>query len=375
MKALVFLTSIDKKDGGPSRSVPLFVRGLAEIGVDVTLMFVKSNDMNLHALEGTSAKIHILPQNYKRNELENFVAEEKFNVIHGQCIWEPIFHYMRVIADKFNIPFLLSPRGTLEPWCLQHHKWKKKLAMWLYQRKDLDRCKCIYATADLEARHIRDLGFERPLCVIPNGIKTEDYPCRSSRAIVKKQVLFLSRIHQKKGIEILINAWNMIYASHKDWNLVIAGNGDQSYIESLKKKIINLKLDMCVEIKDPVFGSAKIDLYQSSSLFVLPSYSENFGMVIAEAMSCGVPVITTNNTPWEILNETSTGWCIPLSVEEFIKNMSIAMNMPAQNLYDMGQRGSALVYDNFDYHSCAKKNKALYEWILNGGSEPEFMYK
>ena len=98
-------------------------------------------------------------------------------------------------------------------------------------------------------------------------------------------------------------------------------------------------------------------------------------MVIAEALSCGVPVLTTDNTPWNILNETNTGWCIPLSTEGVIEKLRVAMSMDASELYEMGQRGSRMVYDNFNYHNCALKNKALYEWVVNGGQEPEFIYK
>lgn len=375
MKVLTFLTCIDQSKGGPSRSVPMFVRGLAEAGVDVTLMVIKSDDMNLHALDGTTAKTHLLTTNYRKKGLEEFVAKEKFDVIHGQCIWEPLFHQMRVVADKFNIPFILTPRGTLEPWPMQQSKWKKKIAMWLYQRKDLNRCACIYTTADMEAQHIKELGFNRPMCVIPNGIETEGYPCRTSINDVKKQVLFLSRVHPKKGIEVLIDAWTVINKEFPNWILTIVGNGEEAYIQTLRAKVKDLGLEGYVQISAPVFGKDKIKLYQSSSLFCLPSYSENFGMVIAEALSCGVPVLTTDNTPWEILNETQTGWCIPLSTDGVIEKLRLAMSMDATELYEMGQRGSRMVYDNFNYHSCALKNKALYEWVVNGGQEPEFMYK
>ena len=185
MKLLIFLTNIDQNKGGPSRSVPLLVKGLAELGVDVTLMVIESGDMNLHVLEGTSAKLHLIPEDYKRRDLESFILREKFDVIHGQCIWEPLFHHVRVIADKNHIPFLLTPRGTLEPWSLQQKKWKKKIARWLYQDKDLRRCACIYTTADMEAKHVRELGFENPISVIPNGIETSGYPCRLDPAVVK----------------------------------------------------------------------------------------------------------------------------------------------------------------------------------------------
>jgi len=389
MKILTFLTNIDQTKGGPSRSVPMFVRGLALEGIDVTLMVIKSDDMNLHALDGTSAKVHFLSPNYKKSELEALIKREKFDLIHGQCIWEPLFHQMRVLADKYKIPFILTPRGTLEPWSLQQSKWKKKIARWLYQDYDLKRCACIYTTAEMEAQHIRELGFVNPICIIPNGIETDGYPCRTDMSLVKKQILFLSRVHPKKGIEVLIDAFANIYQDFTDWKVVIVGNGEDSYRQALSSKISKLGLDKSVEILSPVFGEAKVKLYQESSVFCLPSYSENFGMVIAEAMSCGVPAITTNGTPWQLLNgdvttmganldvlgeNKRTGWCIDLSVDGLAKTLIEVMRMSPDELYGMGQRGSVLVNENFNYRKVAKKNKDLYEWIINKGVKPEFVH-
>lgn len=391
MKVLTFLTCIDQTKGGPSRSVPLFVKGLSQEGVDITLMVIKSNDMNLHALDGTTAKIHFLQSNYKKNDLENFVKSEKFDLIHGQCIWEPLFHQMRLIADKFNIPYILSPRGTLEPWSLQQKKWKKKIARLLYQDKDLKRCTCIYTTAEMEAVHVRELGFTNPICIIPNGIDTSNYPCRRDPSKVKKQILFLSRIHVKKGIEILIEAFGKLRdedSVSKDWSVMIVGNGDSSYINELKDKIKTLELQDSIQILPPLFGKDKTQLYQESSVFCLPSYSENFGMVIAEAMSCGVPSIATNGTPWQLLNgdvstmgvsfnnlgkDKRTGWCIDLNVENLKNTLREVIHMPETELYAMGQKASQLINENFNYHSVARKNKVLYEWIINKGPEPSFI--
>ena len=391
MKILTFLTCIDQTKGGPSRSVPMFVRGLAQEEVDVTLMVIKSDDMNLHALEGTTAKVHLLPVNYTRKDLELFVAKEQFDIIHGQCIWEPLFHQMRLVAEKFNIPYILTPRGTLEPWSLQQKKWKKKIARWLYQDRDLRRCACIYATAEMEAMNIRKLGFMNPISIIPNGIDISNYPCRKDKSKIKKQILFLSRIHEKKGIEVLIQAFNKLcneYCEAKDWSVVIVGNGEANYINQLKHFVETLGLQNSIHILPPAFGEAKIELYQESSVFCLPSYSENFGMVVAEAMSCGVPSITTNGTPWQLLNgdvctmganldclgeEKRIGWCIDLDVDNLKNTLHEVIFMPDSELYAMGQKASLVVNENFNYENVAKKNKLLYEWIINKGPKPSFV--
>ena len=375
MKILSFVSSIDLSSGGPSRSVPMLAKGLAELGVDITLMAIRSENMNIHALEGTSVKLKVISPSFSRREIAKFLADERFELIQIQSVWEMPYHKVMVEARKLNIPYIVTPRGMLEPWSLSQKKWKKRLAWWLYQRNDVQKSACVFTTAKMEAEHVSALGITTCKAVIPNGIETVGYPCKSSIEGVKKQVLFLSRVHVKKGIELLFDAWKRIHSEFAGWQLLVIGNGEAEYIHSLENRVENLGLKDCIKILPPVFGNDKIQIYQESALFCLPSYSENFGMAIAEAMSCGTPVITTTNCPWNILNDTKTGWCIDLSVDNLENALREAMGMDANALYDMGQRASKLIYDNFDYRSVTRKTLRLYEWLLNSGEKPEFVYE
>lgn len=375
MKVCIFTATIDKKDGGPSRSVPILAKGLASIGCEVTLMTLKTDDMNTHMLDGSNVKIEILPAGASTSELDKAILAGQYDIIHAQNLWLPSYHQVAVIARKHGIKYVMTPRGTLEPWSLQQKALKKKIAMWLYQRKDLQKAAGILTTADMEAEHCRDLGLTAPMAIIPNGIDVSEYQCRTAEdaAYVRKQIVFLSRIHQKKGVEILVNVWGKLAEEYNDWNVVIAGNGETAYIESLQKMIDSKGLHNCIKIIPPIFGEAKHKLYTESSLFILPSYSENFGMVIAEAMSCGVPAITTTNTPWEQLNAEQLGWCVDLSEENIEKALRAAIKTPANVLFEMGQRSSKYIHDNFLYTSVAKKNLDFYKWILRGNEKPDFV--
>lgn len=383
MKVLTFLTGISLRGGGPSRSVPLLVRGLAEIGVDVTLMTYRMEDMNTHAIDGTSAKLKILESTTSYQEIESFILDEGFEIIQLQSVWDLRYHKVAKIARNHNIPYIITPRGMLEPWSLMQKRWKKRIALFLYQMQDLNKAACIYTTAEMEAMHVRDLGVKAPVSIINNGIETDEYSCRTSVSGVKKQVLFLSRIHPKKGIELLLEAWKNLHPNFPDWQLLIAGNGDDEYVESLKGILENYGLKECAKIIPPVFGEEKHSLYCSTAVFCLPSFSENFGMVIAEALSCGVPVITTNNTPWLFLNGEGPsrnagtvermGWCIDLNLGSLTNALREAMALPIEVLYEMGQKGSAMIKERYHYRSVALKTALLYEWIL-GGKRPEFMY-
>lgn len=374
MKILSFVVSLDVKDGGPSRSVPMLARGLAELGVDITLMTIRSENMNTHALEGTNAKLKVLEPSFSRRDIAKYLKEEAFQLIQIQSMWDLPYHKVMVEARKQGIPYVITPRGMLEPWSLSQKRWKKKLAWWIYQRNDVQKSACVFTTAKMEAEHVSNLGITTFKSVIPNGIEIDGYPCKASIDMVKKQVLFLSRVHVKKGIELLFEAWKRIHRDFIDWQLLIVGNGETDYIRALELKIDSLEMSDCIKIHPPVFGDAKTQLYHESALFCLPSYSENFGMVIAEAMSCGTPVITTTNCPWEILNETRTGWCIDLSVENLEHALREALSMNETDLYEKGRKASQLIRENFDYRSVTRNTLRLYQWLLNGGEKPEFIY-
>lgn len=375
MKILTFISSLDINSGGPSRSVPMLVKGLVEFGVDVTLMTIRSKNMNVHALEGTTARLKVLEPSFTRKEITWYLKDEKFHLIQIQSMWDWPYHKVMVEARKLGIPYIVTPRGMLEPWSLSQKKWKKKLAWWLYQRNDVQKSVCVFTTAKMEAEHVTNLGITTCKAVIPNGIETDSYPCKTSVDVVKKQVLFLSRVHVKKGIEVLFEVWKQIHPDYEDWQLLVIGNGEAEYIHGLENKVKSLGLKESIKILPPVFGNDKIQIYQESALFCLPSYSENFGMAIAEAMSCGTPVITTTNCPWNILNDTKTGWCIDLNVDNLERALREALSMNPTELYDMGQKASKLIYENFDYRNVTRKTLKLYEWLLNGGEKPEFVYE
>ena len=374
MKVLFFISSLSLKSGGPSRSVPMMAKGLSEAGIDVTLLTNYSDDMNVHALDGTSVDIVALKDGFSPSRIEAMIRDKQIDLIQIQSLWSLEYHQMAKICRKLGIPYIITPRGMLEPWSLRQSALKKKLALLLYQKNDLNHSACIYTTSDMEAYNVHNLGIKAQCSVIPNGIETDGYPCRKDKEMVKKQILFLSRIHEKKGIELLIDAWEDLVNDFPEWTVKIVGNGEEAYIIKLKSTIQQKNLEKNMEILAPVFGQAKVELYQNSSLFVLPSYSENFGMVIAEAMSCGVPVITTEFTPWSFLDEEKAGWSIRLNPESLEMALREALSIPSETLYEMGQNASRLVRERYNYRSVSKRVIKLYEWILNNTEKPSFVY-
>ena len=379
MKVCIFTTSIDKKDGGPSRSVPILANGLAKAGVDVTLMTEESDDMNTQAVDVENVKLEVIPRNITTVELEKRLAKGGYDLIHGQGIWMPLYHKMCKIARKHNIPYMMTPRGALEPWCYNNanmlNRIKKHVAMAVYQRRDMQEAACVLTTAEMEFNNIRQLGFTCPLAIIPNGINFDDYPCRSKNSLYKckKQIIFLSRVAPKKGVDILIDAWVKVHESYPSWNIIIVGNGEEGYIRSLNARIHRNGLENCVKILPPAFGEDKYRLYTESSLFVLPTHSENFGMVVAEALACGLPVITTKGAPWQLLEEKKCGWWIELSQSNLENTLMKVLALPMEELFNKGQIGAKIVRENFYDVEVAKKMTAVYEWIVLGKERPQYV--
>ena len=116
MKVLSFVTSLELSHGGPSRSVPLHAKGLAEAGVDITLMTLRSEDMNILALEGTAVKLKVLSPSFSKKEIAKYLADERFDLIQIQSMWDLPYHKVMVEARRRGIPYIVTPRGMLEPF-------------------------------------------------------------------------------------------------------------------------------------------------------------------------------------------------------------------------------------------------------------------
>ena len=364
MKILHIIGSLDESAGGPSRSVPQTCEQVSKLGVQIEIVArptanpVKVNTSKFFEVKFLSI-IKLLSYCAK-------LSKKEVSLIHLQHVWDPYIHVAAWFARLKGIPYIITPRGMLEPWILAQRPWKKKLGLFLYQKKDLKKAKVIHATCKLEKSNIRNLGFTNPIPIIPNGVDISKFPVAEPvKANTPKRILFLSRIHPKKGIELLIAAWGQLDASlSKDWLLEIVGNGDDGYIKSLQEKIEAQGLQEQLLIKAPVFGIDKINLFREASLFVLPTYSENFGIVVAEALASFTPVITTTGTPWEELNSHNCGWWIDLSIENLKNTLQQAMEKSTEEIKEMGINGRKLVIDNYDIKVVAQNMLQLYHEIL-----------
>ena len=373
------ISSIDNSSGGPTSLVINLLSDLGEAypGMIQYLHTARTNNPMTEDLSEENLELNF----YKRDILGRLIGFTKLvdknpqDIFHGHGIWQMPVHQMAKFARTNNIPYVISPHGMLKPWSLNQSRFKKNLALKLYQQRDLEYATCLHTTAAIEAEALRALGYKNPIATIPNGIPLMEFPEKKPKAkTAKRKLLFLSRIVENKGVKELILAWEKLAPSlKKDWEISIIGNGEKDYLNYLNRMIEVKGLNTQISILDPLYGKEKIKAFQDASLFVLPTYSENFGIVVAEALACGTPVITTKEAPWQDLLSHNCGWWIDTGIRPLTKALEQALAMPEDILQPMGKRGRSLIEKKYSMEAVAKQMFLLYKWIYKGGELPEFV--
>lgn len=295
------------------------------------------------------------------------------DVIHNHGIWRMHNIYSYRIKKNKNIKVIISPRGSLSKEALKISSFKKKIFNLFFRHtKVINNCDAFHATSEKEKIEIRELGFKQPIAVIPNGINIPIYRKKKFRKKNSRNFLYLGRIHPIKGLESLIQSWIKM-EKNNNCKLEICGYyNDKKYYEKLRKMVKENELKN-VTFSKAVSGQEKIDKFLSSDIFILPSKSENFGIVIAEAMSLGLPVITTNNTPWECIMRENLGWYIDLNENKIYQSMIQASQSNQNDLIAMSKKSRNYVKNEFEWESLLTKYDQFYKWILNNGVKPSFV--
>jgi poly(glycerol-phosphate) alpha-glucosyltransferase len=314
-------------------------------------------------------------------ELKRLLARDirNFDVVHNHSLWMLPTSYAARSARRSGVPVVFTVHGFLEPWALAHSRWKKRLAGWAFQDRDLHRADCIHVNSRSELASIRAYGLRNPVAIIPNGINLghfDDMPPGTAFASQfpelrgKRICLFLSRLHEKKGLGHLVEAWSQVARDFGDWQLVIAGPND-GYEPLLRERIAALGVESSVTITGPLYGPQKFAAYSAAEVFVLPSFSEGFSMAILEALAAGLPVLMTPGCNFPEAQAAGAAVMVQPNAEETAAGLRRLISLAPAGLSAMGQQGRQLVKSSYTWNRVADQLLAVYGWLRDRGNRPD----
>ncbi|CAN1494416.1 RfaG Glycosyltransferase [Burkholderiaceae bacterium] len=291
----------------------------------------------------------------------------QYDIIHIHTMWQFIGLYPFCKLKKFKAKIISSPHGSLTSWSMRSGSRLKTFFWFALQYPALKKASCFHVTSEDEYEDLRKLGFKQPIAIIPLGVVIPSL--FNDMAPRDNKVLFLSRLHPKKGLEPLLIAWKIISQNFPEWTLEIYGGdsifeSSSGYLSYLKKICRDNDLER-VNFHGPIFGNEKLIALQSASIFVLPTYSENFGIVVAEALASATPVIVTKAAPWQGLIDNGCGWWIDIGSPSLIESLKSAMSMDPNALRGMGVNGREWMTNEFEWSVVAQKMLATYSWLLD----------
>ena len=351
MRVLHTIRSLDPLAGGPSRSVPLTVDALCKAGVDAYVW----------SLDGGSSLCRELEIPVVGTTLEAALAGYEWDLVHDHGVWRWTNRRVARLCRSSETCRVVSPRGMLEPWALRNHRWRKQVAWYAYQKSHLLSSSGLHATSQAEADQLRALGFEGPVAVIPNGVES-----RGTFALASfdrpPQALFMSRLHPKKGLALLIEAWRTVRPS--GWTMRVVGPDEGGHRAELERLVAAAGLQGEWSFEAPVYGNDRWRVLQEAQLFILPSHSENFGIVVAEALAAGLPVITTTGTPWNRIDAMGCGLQVAPQVGAIASALEDLTSRSAEERRAMGTRGHSWVEGEFDWAKIGAQLSLFYDELL-----------
>lgn len=373
MKIIHTVGSLGKKTGGGvSFSVYNLLRALHLHGVDVTGYAPNLGD----DIFGQDSFIKLTPNDlrfhplaYSRN-LRNVIRNAEADCFHTHALWQDFTPYVIKTARRKNKPCIVSLHGSFMQSAVVSSGFLKR-AWWKYVlHPAIEKATCIHATSEQEYEDFRLLGYKNPVAIIPNIFFPPDNAQNYTKVDNKFRVGYLGRLHPHKQIDLLIEAWKQL--SYDDGELVIIGHGDEAYTSYLKDiacshRVNNIKFEGFKE------GTEKFMALAQCNMICLPSKSENFAMVVPEALCVGIPVWASTGTPWKILSEMGCGWWRPATIENIKAAIDECKSLKQIQITNMSQSAKLLVSTIYSSKHIAKQMIDTYEWILGRSEKPGFI--
>lgn len=363
MKIIHYIPSIDRMAGGISTYMQVLAKPLGTMAEMHIMTHASENPLPME-----NCKVHDIPR-YRpfsgvwKKAVVDLLDSVRPDIVHMNCCWTPDCAMIQRLAQKRGYKVVLTPHGMLEPWIIKRHYWTRKVpALWLYQKAAVQRADCVQATAESERDNLLKLGYNSNIKVVRLGIDAESIEMKRSWK-KSRQILFLSRVHVKKGINFLVEAADVLRNELQGYKILVAGEGDADYVEAMKSMICDRGLQDIVKLIGGVYGDEKWRLFQTSDFFVLPTHSENFGLAIAESLASGTPVITTVGTPWSDLNSSEAGAWIEIGTEPLVETLRRFLSLSEDELETMGRNGRKLIETKYSAHVMAEQMMEVYKSV------------
>ncbi|MGA2270704.1 MAG: glycosyltransferase [Bryobacteraceae bacterium] len=372
MRIAQIVPSLEEKRGGPSKSVLRLAAALSRLGHEVDLLATQPGNEAAIREDG-----RLRVRQFRRDrpeflcassDLREHLRTHTYDYLHHHALWLRTLHYTCQAGRATGARWVISPRGMLSDWSWRHRRWKKWLAARLVHPGAFAQTNGWHATSAAEADDIRRRGFSQPICVAPNGVevpvaeeltRAHEVWSQLCPAVAARPVaLFYSRFHRKKRLLELIDLW--IDIAPKEWLLLVAGIPQEYTVESLTNYVLRHSAQDRIVVFD---GSDRPPPYGVASLFLLPSHTENFGLVVAEAMAWGVPVLVTDTTPWAEISAQNAGWCVPWKNYGAALRQAIAES--TDRLEQRGARARDWVLARYSWEQAARPLAGFYERLGN----------
>jgi poly(glycerol-phosphate) alpha-glucosyltransferase len=303
------------------------------------------------------------------------------DILHLHALWM----YTSVVSvqwtRKLGRPHVVTVNGMLDDWALNNSGWKKQLAGWAYERPNLEEAGCIQVNTEKELRAVRAFGIDTPVCVIPNGVDlpSDDATNHSPpwMGVIEpdtKVLLFLGRLHPKKGLNELIDGWedwSRQSSASDEWALGIIGWDDGGHEDALRRRAEKSTAGDSIHFLGPQFGGDKHAAFANADAFILPSYSEGFPMAVLEAWSHRLPVLKTDAC--NIPEGFKSGAAIEVTThpESIAAGIDEVTRRDADERAAIGERGRKLVEDRFTWAQVARQMYDVYRWVLGDSDRPD----
>lgn len=399
MRLLHIIPSVSPSRGGPTHAVLQTAKHLRRLGIDAQIATTNDNgpsatlDVPLNRrTDYKGVPVYFFPRFSSPLSKIRFNADKAFlfSPQMTQWLWKSIDNYdvletrylfsyasscARVIAQLKNVPYVVHPTGQLTEWALAQSPRKKKLYSLLLERRNLNRAAAIQCSTAGEVDDVKRFGVKSPTFTVPVGVTPSpqlpqaksDLRRRYKIAAETSIILFISRLHRKKRPELMIESVRKVIDQGADCHLILAGTGEPAYVSRLKSMINELGISHCVTFAGFVEGTDKDRLFQGSDVFALPSFSENFGVVVVEAMTAALPVVVTPGLHLSHeIREANAGMVVEGDVDSLSNAIRQLIEFPELR-QQLGERGRQVAAERYAWDAIAQKLFSVYSSIDKRG--------